>query len=113
MTEALAPPDLKRVERAVRCFDAAGRLQRWPSKRSEQIVLLWVIWSQLPAETRFTEQEVSAMLGSWHDSGDHALLRRELVDLGLLQRTQTGSVYRRASAQDIPPDAAMAIGRFA
>jgi hypothetical protein len=113
VTEALAPPDVRRVERAVRCFDATGRLQRWPGKRSDQIVALWVVWSQLPADTRFTEQEVNAMLGGWHDSADHALLRRELVDLGLLQRTQTGSVYRRADRQDIPPEAAAAIGRFA
>lgn len=113
MTDALAPPDLKRVARAVRCFDAAGRLQRWPSKRSEQIVVLWVIWSQLPVDARFTESDVNAMLGGWHDNGDHALLRRELVDMGLLQRTQTGSVYRRANPPDIPPDAAEAIGRFA
>ncbi len=106
-------PSRKRVERVLRCFNETGRLQRWPSKRSEQIVALWIVWSQIPSDTRFSESEVNGMLGGWHDVGDHALLRRDLVDLGLLLRTPTGSVYRRAEPAEIPPDAAAAIARFA
>jgi len=112
MTE-LDPLEKKRVDRVMRCFDETGRLQRWPKKRSEQIVALWVVWSQIPADTQFTESDVNGMLGGWHDIGDHALLRRDLVDLGLLQRTPTGSVYRRANPEEIPADAAAAIARFA
>jgi hypothetical protein len=102
----------KRLKRVWRCFDATGRLQRWPTKRSEQILVLWIIWSQLPADTRFSESEVNSMLAGWHDTDDYALLRRELIELELMQRTPTGSVYRRANP-DVPADAAAAIARFA
>ena len=106
-----APLDHKRIERVARCFDETGRLQRWPSKRADQLLLLWVVWSYIPADTRFTEPEVNSMLRDWHDYEDYVLLRRELVDLGLLQRTPTGSVYRRGEAE-VPPDGAALIARF-
>lgn len=106
------PIDRRKLERVWRCFDAGGRLQRWPSKRSEQILALWIVWSLLPKGQQFSELEINSMLGGWHDLGDHALLRRDLVDLGLLQRTPNGAIYRAANAE-VPPDAALAIEKFA
>ena len=103
-----AAVDPRKLQRVWRCFDATGRLQRWPSKRSEQILALWIVWSQLPQDQQFSELEVNSMLAGWHDLGDHALLRRDLVDMGLLQRTPNGAVYRRANAA-VPADAAAAI----
>lgn len=105
-------PDRKRVARVARCFDATGRLQRWPTKRSDQIVVLWVVWSQLPDNTRMDEAEISSLLMRWHDYEDYALLRRELFDLGLVQRTQTGSVYRKAGREDIPAEAMAVVAGF-
>ena len=110
--DAAAPAVTKRkLERVWRCFDEAGRLQRWPKKRSEQILALWIVWSFLPKNQQFTELDINSMLGGWHDLGDHALLRRDLVDLGLLQRTPNGAIYRAANAE-VPPDAALAIAKF-
>jgi hypothetical protein len=107
-----AAVERRRLERVRRCFDATGRLQRWPNKRAEQLVVLWIVWSQLPDDTRMSEAEFSSLLGRWHDYEDYALLRRELFDLGLVQRTQTGSIYRKVSRDDVPPDAAAAIATF-
>lgn len=101
-------PDARKLERVWRCFDERGRLQRWPSKRSEQILVLWIVWSQLPKNQQFSELEVKSMLAGWHDLEDHALLRRDLVDLGLLQRTPNGAIYRCVNGE-VPPDAAQAI----
>jgi hypothetical protein len=98
----------RKLERVRRCFDGVGRLQRWPNKRAEQVLVSWVVWSMLPEGTRFSEAEINTMLGGWHDLGDQALLRRELVDLGLLQRTPTGSIYRRANPP-VPDDAAASL----
>jgi hypothetical protein len=105
---ASAAVDRRKLERVWRCFDDKGRLQRWPKKRSEQILVLWIVWSQLPKNVQLSELEVKSMLGGWHDFDDHALLRRDLVDLGLMQRTPNGAIYRVANA-DVPPDAAAAI----
>ena len=103
--------DAKRVERAARCFGTQGRLLRWPSKRADQLLALWVIWSQLPDDTQMSEAEVSAMLRDWHDYEDYALLRRELCDLDMLRRTPNGRVYRKVSGE-LPAEAKALVERF-
>lgn len=107
MTDAIDP---KKIDRVARCFAREGRLQRWPSKRSEQLLALWVVWSYLPEDRQMSEQEVSAMLRDWHDYEDYALLRRELIELDMLRRTPNGRVYRRIS-HDMPPEALALLAR--
>ena len=41
----------------------------------------------------YTEPEVNALLGSWHTFGDHTLLRRDMIERGLLCREKNGSRY--------------------
>ena len=94
----------KQTDRVARCFDPKGRLQRWPAKRSDQLVVLWVIWWQLPDDLQMSEIELNGMLKGWHDYEDYALIRRELVELQLLRRTPDGRIYRKVS-RDIPADA--------
>jgi hypothetical protein len=98
-------PDRRLVERVGRCFDSTGRLMRWPSRRTDQITALWVLWSVFPSARNLSEPEVNAFLRDRHLFGDHALLRRELCDLGLLSRTPDGSVYRRIE-RPVPLNAA-------
>ena len=92
---AEAPVDLKRVERVRRCFSADGRLARWPARREDQVLALWALWAQIPSRRDFTEQEISQTLKTLHDFGDHALLRRELVESRLVSRTPDCRAYRR------------------
>ncbi|MCZ4344448.1 hypothetical protein [Devosia neptuniae] len=42
----MTPPtiDPKRVDKVARCFDGAGRLLRWPSKRADQLLVSGVVW---------------------------------------------------------------------
>ena len=101
MSALIEPRQLARV---ARCFDAKGRLQRWPSKRSDQLLVLWVVWWQLPGDRQMSEMDVSGLLKGWHDYEDYALLRRELVDLDLLRRTPDGRVYIKIN-QNMPEDA--------
>jgi len=108
MTELIDP---KRINKVARCFDGAGRLLRWPSKRADQLLVLWVIWSYLPEDRQMTEPEVSSMLRDWHGYEDFALLRRELCDLDLLRRTPDGRIYRRI-AHEMPAEAAALLERF-
>jgi hypothetical protein len=102
--------DTRRLERVARCFGGA-RLLRWPSRRAEQLLVLWVVWSYLPDDRQMSEAEVSSMLRDWHDYKDYALLRRELVDLDMLRRTPNGRVYRKVS-HPLPAEAAALLGRF-
>ncbi len=108
-----APPppaeeiDHKRVQQVVRLFDDQGRLIRWPGKFSQRMLCLWVLWSRLPARVSFTEREISELLQQRHLFGDHALLRRELVDRGMVTRTPDGREYKRLERR--PPAEAAAL----
>lgn len=103
------PVDFVRLERLLRFFDQLGRLTRWPKKASQRLSCLWVLWSRLPAGTVMSEAVVNDRLNDNHLFGDHALLRRELVDLGLVTRTPDGREYRRVEQR--PPVDAVALIR--
>lgn len=90
------------ADRALRQFDADGRLARWPTKRALQVLVLWGLWLRFDAKRRYTEREVNEVLNAHHRFGDHCLLRRELIELRLLARTPGGAEYRKLAAR---PDA--------
>ena len=103
---ARGPRDAKltaAADRALRQFDASGRLTRWPTKRTLQVLVLWCLWLRFDAKRRYSEREVNEVLNAHHLFGDHCILRRELVELKLLTRTPGGAEYRKVAAR---PDAA-------
>ncbi|MGJ5817248.1 DUF2087 domain-containing protein [Paludibaculum fermentans] len=103
------PVDYVLVKRLAAYFDARGRLERWPAKEGLRELCLWVFWSRLPAKRDLSEAQLSGQLRSDHLFGDHALLRRELCDRGLVSRTADGRQYRRVERQ--PPAGAVALIR--
>ncbi len=105
-------PDLALVERVLRHFDEGGRLIRWPARRSQQLLCLWALWAAFPARESLDDSGVKALLAKRHGFADHALLRRELVDMGLLTRTADGRDYRRIEREP-PADARALIRRLA
>ncbi len=106
---APAPVDHVLVRRLARLFDASGRLVRWPSKFSQRKPCLWVLWSRIPPRQTFSEQQMNDLLLANHLFGDHALLRRELHDCGLVTRSLDCREYRRIERQ--PPSDARALIR--
>lgn len=96
------PVDHARIEKVLRHFDDHGVMIRWPGKTNHQTLCLWVIWSRVPAEQRFSEREINQFITDGHSFGDHALLRRSLVDAHMLTRTPDGRLYRRIEKK---PDA--------
>ncbi len=88
-------PDEARVLKTLRLFDGEGRLIRWPGKRSQQELCLWLLWSKIPRGVSYSEREISDFLNALHTFGDPARLRRDLFDLGLVRRNRDGSDYRR------------------
>lgn len=100
----ISASERRQMERLARCFDREGRLLRWPSRRADQILSLWILWLTLPDGIEFSERSISSWLRKRHGFGDHALLRRELCALNLVSRTIDGSVYRRIDRQDIPAE---------
>jgi hypothetical protein len=95
--------------KALRQFDSQGRLTRWPIKFSVQRLMLWGLWMRFDAKRRYSEREVNEVLKAWHLFGDHCTLRRELVEMKMLERTDGGAEYRKLPRR---PDAeAMALMR--
>jgi hypothetical protein len=91
-----APPALSTAARkALTQFDARGRLARWPHKFSVQRLAMWVLWTHFDARRVYTEREVNEILKAWHTYGDHATLRRELINHRLLTRKSDCSEYRK------------------
>ncbi len=80
----------------IRTFlDKEGRLKHWPSRRHHKdAVLRWLGLCFAPGRF-YTEREVNAILEQAHSFGDFFLLRREMVEAGVLQRTRNGSKYWR------------------
>lgn len=107
---APAPAALSETaQRAMRQFDAQGRLTRWPIKYSVQRLMLWGLWMRFDGKRRYTEREVNEVLKAWHLFGDHCTLRRELVEMKMLERSDGGAEYRKLPRR---PDAeAMALMR--
>lgn len=100
-------PDARAVERALHQFDAIGRLNRWPSKRSVQTLALWALWAKLPAGRPMREREVNERLAREHLFEDPATLRRSMISCGLVSRRRDGTDYRRIEQE--PPAEAKAV----
>jgi len=89
------PVDYKQVEALMRHFDENGLLARWPAKASLREICVEVMWSRLPARRIMSEEQLNSHLRANHLFGDHALLRRQLCDLGMVTRTKDGREYKR------------------
>lgn len=99
-------PTTRTLEKALRVFDD-GIMTRWPQQTSVQGLCLWVFWAALPAKQDLRETQVNNVLKAGHSFGDHALLRRSLIDHRLVTRTTDGKTYRRI--EQAPPADALAL----
>lgn len=79
-----------------RFTDETGRVATIPRKDIYRQALLRYATSRFGENRTYTEQEVTFILLGIVD--DHAWLRRMLVDLGYLERSDDGRAYRRVSA---------------
>jgi predicted N-acetyltransferase YhbS len=77
-----------------RWLDPGGRLARWPTKRSDQLLALQYLVGKFESGRSYTEAEVNDVLKHWHTFSDWPLLRRELYEAGLIDRNRDGSEYR-------------------
>ena len=93
--ELAAPRLSERAVKTLKCFDFSGRLTRWPPKLSQQRLAMWVLWTRFDTRRSYTEAEVNRVLQAWHTYGDHATLRRELIDHQLMTRKDDCSEYRK------------------
>ncbi|OUE20018.1 hypothetical protein BFL35_04690 [Clavibacter michiganensis] len=90
-----ATPPAQGVERFLR----DGRIAQWPASPTDLDALLRHVVAQVlePDEVLDEKALTERLLRLTHD---HALLRRHLVDAGLVLRTRSGSEYARATTDE-------------
>ena len=90
LLRAAAPPVRIGIDRFLR----DGRIHTYPASQGERHELFaWVVERAISPGEELDEKAVNARLAAFHD--DVAVLRRYLVDAGLLERTRSGSSYAR------------------
>lgn len=84
-------PDQRKAA-VLRAFIVDGRLTQMPAARGKRLVVLEHLAAAFEPGVKYPEREINAVLRAWHD--DYAMLRRYLVDEGLLSREN--NVYWRS-----------------
>jgi hypothetical protein len=80
-----------------RFIDEEGKIKQLPAKKEPRLVVLAYLAEKFEAGRDYTEKEVNALIDGWHTFGDYFLLRRELIDWGLMKRERDGSRYWKES----------------
>lgn len=76
-------------------LDARGRITRWSSKLKDQQAMMEYVLDKFAVERSYSEKEINELLRQWYLDDDFVLLRRSMVDAGLLKRTKDGARYWR------------------
>ena len=74
-------------------LDSEGKLKDYPAKRKMQVACLFYLIDKFDKEKQYKEIEVNFLLKKWNTFGDHATLRRDLVDGKFLLRTDDCRTY--------------------
>lgn len=92
--DLLAGQPRRQAQTGVSRFLRLGRIETYPANRADRRELLaWIANDSIHPGEDLTEKQVNERLLSYTE--DVVLLRRYLVDFGLLERTASGSSYAR------------------
>jgi hypothetical protein len=80
----IADSQMAAENRLLRPFLREGRIVRWPARQQKRRLLLSEVARSFPPGRRIQEKDVDFLLHQFWP--DHCQLRRELVELGLLNR---------------------------
>lgn len=105
-------PDHAKIEAVLRHFDDHGRLATWPARTALQHLAVRALWARLPPRVSLNERQVSVVLTDWHRFGDPPILRRTMVELGLVTRSADCRNYLRIEAAPTS-EARQVIGQLA
>lgn len=76
-------------------LDGNLKLKVWPSKPAKKQAAMEYLASKFEYDREYAEKEVSEIIKANHTFNDHPMLRRELINRRLLERTPNGAVYRK------------------
>ncbi|MBN2795040.1 MAG: DUF2087 domain-containing protein [Clostridia bacterium] len=76
-------------------LNAEGQIKNWPSKQLKKMEVVRYLSTKFEKDRNYSEQEVNAIIESWHTFNDYFILRRSLIEMGYMNRTKNGSSYWR------------------
>lgn len=74
-------------------LDDAGKIKQLPQKQKARVAVLGYLAEKFETNSIYPEKAVNALCMQWHTFNDYLILRREMVDSGLLYRKPDGSHY--------------------
>lgn len=77
-----------------RFLDTEKRVKIWPKKHKDKRIVLEYLSTKFDRQAVYHENEVNEILKKWHTFYDWPLLRRELVEAGLMKRNLSGTEYK-------------------
>ena len=82
------------IQRELKAFlDDEGRVTALPAKHKRQLMAYYWIATALPEGCVWNERELNGVLNGLYTFGDPAVIRRTLVDFGVLERDPYGTRY--------------------
>lgn len=87
-----------------RFLDAEDRIKLFPAKKRNKTLCLFYLAGKFEPDTIYTEKQVNEIIDSYHTFQDKWLLRRELINHGLLERLVDGSEYWLAKELPAPKE---------
>ncbi|MDD4290784.1 MAG: DUF2087 domain-containing protein [Clostridia bacterium] len=85
-------------------LDSEQRLKDYPAKRKMQVACLFYLATKFEPDRKYKEIEINMILKKWNTFGDHATLRRDMIDAKIMQRTDDCREYWLANPQPTPAD---------
>ncbi len=76
-------------------LDTHGKIKNWPAKREAKLAVLRYLGNHFTTGRFYSEKEVNGIIEEHHTFGDYFLLRRGMIDCGVLARTPDGARYWR------------------
>lgn len=93
-------------KRIIPFLDENGKINRLPRKHTVRLAVLSYLAEKFEPGMNYSEHQVNDICNEWHTFDDFFLLRRELVESGLMNRERDGSRYwrtNRSVANDVLP----------
>ncbi|MDB5182477.1 MAG: transcriptional regulator [Candidatus Saccharibacteria bacterium] len=78
-----------------RFLNEEGQVVTWPKKHADKKLVMEYIVEKFELEKPYTEKEVNEIINQWHTFQDWPLLRRGMIDAGLMTRDIEGHEYLR------------------
>lgn len=83
------------IEQIKNYLDQDNKVKVWPSKRKNKLLILECIVEALERDVKYTEKELDEYIYQYISFDDHVIVRREMYENKLIDRTQDGREYWR------------------